>query len=120
MSAGERLLCRLDDLPDGEARGFPAPPGGLVGLFAVRAGGQVRVFLNACPHLGVALDVLPGRFLDAPGGPVACGVHGALFAVEDGECFAGPCIGDALEAVTMRLREGPEGVEVMVPVSAGL
>ena len=117
--AGERVLCRLRDLPDGEARGFPAPPGGLVGLVALRRGGAVGVFLNSCPHLGLPLDGVPGRFQDAPGGPLVCGAHGALFAVEDGTCFDGPCAGDALEAVPVHLREGPDGAEVMVPATAG-
>lgn len=120
MTDEERVLCRLDDIPDGGARGFPAAPGGLVGLFAVRRGAEVRVFLNSCPHLGLPLDSLPGRFRDAPGGPVVCGVHGALFDPEDGTCFAGPCAGDALEAVPVRLRGDGNGDEVVVPEGAGL
>ena len=119
-AGGERVLCRLDDLPDGAARGFPAAPGGLTGLFASRRGDAVRVFLNSCPHLGLPLDALPGRFLDALGGPLVCGVHGALFDAEDGTCFAGPCAGDALEAVPVRLRPDPNGTEVLVPATAGL
>ncbi len=82
-AAGERVPCRLDDLPDGEARGFSAAPAGHTGLFAARRGGGVRVFLDGCPHPGLPPDAVPGRFLDAAGGPVACGVRGALFAVRD-------------------------------------
>ncbi len=29
--AEERILCRLEDIPEGGAKGFPAPPGGFVG-----------------------------------------------------------------------------------------
>ena len=36
-----RVLCRLEDIPDGEARGFPAPPGGFTGLFVIRRGARV-------------------------------------------------------------------------------
>ena len=35
---GVTALCRLDDLPDGGARGFPPAPGGFTGLVAMRAG----------------------------------------------------------------------------------
>ena len=120
MSAdGGRVLCRLDDIPDGGSRGFAAPPGGLTGLFAVRQGDEVRVFLNACPHLGLPLDTMPGSFRDAPDGPVACGVHGALFDPLNGTCFTGPCAGDALEAVPVELRDGPAGIELVVPARAG-
>ena len=117
---GERVLCLLEDVPDGETRGFPAPPGGLTGLLVVRRGSVVRAFLNSCPHLGLSLDALPGRFQDDPGGPLVCGVHGALFEAQDGTCFAGPCAGDALEAVPLSLRRGEAGVELVVPANAGL
>ena len=39
---GERVLCALEDIPDGNAKGFPAAPGGFMGLFAVRRGRQCR------------------------------------------------------------------------------
>jgi nitrite reductase/ring-hydroxylating ferredoxin subunit len=102
----ERLLCRLDDLPDGDARGFPAPPGDFVGLFAVRRGETVRVFRNSCPHLGVPLDWAPDEFLDATGTLIQCATHGAQFRIDDGVCIKGPCIGEALEPVPCAVRGG--------------
>lgn len=111
----ERALCRLDALEDGSARGFPAAPGGFVGLIALRLGGTVRVWVNACPHVGLPLDTVPGRFLDRRGRHLVCGAHGARFRVVDGVCVAGPCVGAALEAVPARLAEG----WVLVPANAG-
>lgn len=111
-----RPLCRLIDIPDGGAKGFPAPPGGFIGLFVVRKGEQVCVYLNACPHLGVPLDWAPDRFLSADASRIVCGTHGAEFAIEDGLCIAGPCLGDRLEAVKIELRNGV----VFVPDDAGL
>ena len=35
---GQRALCRIDEIPDGAAKGFPPAPGGFTGLFAVRQG----------------------------------------------------------------------------------
>ena len=116
MAEGERLLCRLEDIPDGGARGFPASPGGFIGLVAVRRGGQVFVYLNSCPHLGVPLEVLPDRFLDGRREYVVCALHGARFRIEDGFCVSGPCAGDALEAVPAGIRDGA----VIVPAGAGL
>lgn len=112
----ERLLCRLDDVPEGESRGFPPAPGGFTGLFAVRRGGHLFVYVNACPHVGLPLDIQPHRFLDAEGRLIVCAAHGARFRVEDGHCVQGPCAGQALEAVPTRL--GPGG-EVFVPAWAG-
>ncbi|MFL1464285.1 Rieske (2Fe-2S) protein [Roseococcus sp. DSY-14] len=101
-----RVLCRLEDIPDGEAKGFPPEPGSFVGLFAVRRGGQVFAYVNSCPHVGLPLDPVPDRFLDRRKEVIVCAAHGARFRVEDGECTSGPCIGDALEAVPVEVVEG--------------
>ena len=101
-----RVLCRLEEIPDGEAKGFPPEPGSFVGLFAVRRGDRVFAYVNACPHVGLPLDPVPDRFLDRQKEAIVCAAHGARFRVEDGECTAGPCIGDALEAVPVEVVEG--------------
>ena len=110
-----RELCRLEDLPDGAAKGFPAAPGLFVGLFAVRQGDAVRVYVNACPHIGTPLDWVPDRFLSADGSRIICATHGAEFRIEDGECLRGPCLGDALDAVLIQINDGV----VFVPEDAG-
>ena len=111
-----RALCRLTDIPDGGARRFPAPPGGFIGLIAVRKNEQVFVYLNACPHIGVPLNWGPERFLSADASRIVCATHGAEFAIADGLCTAGPCLGDRLEAVMIEIRDGVVGV----PDDAGL
>jgi nitrite reductase/ring-hydroxylating ferredoxin subunit len=98
LSTATRPLCRLEEIPEGQARGF-SPAAGFAGLFAVRRGGQVHVYVNACPHLGVALDIMPDRFLSHRGDAIVCALHGALFRIEDGFCTHGPCVGESLEAV---------------------
>jgi nitrite reductase/ring-hydroxylating ferredoxin subunit len=112
-----RVLCRLEDIPDGESRGFPPAPGGFTGLFAVRRGGEVFVYVNSCPHVGLPLDPAPDRFLDARREAIVCSAHGARFRIEDGLCTSGPCHGESLEAVPVRLDE--EG-RVVVAADAGL
>ena len=88
-----RVLCRAEDLPDGATRGFSPAPGGFTGLFALRRGARVQVWVNACPHLGVALDWTPDQFLSADGTRIVSSTHGAEFAIEDGLCLRGPCSG---------------------------
>jgi nitrite reductase/ring-hydroxylating ferredoxin subunit len=105
-----RPLCHLADIPADGARGF-----GL--LFAIRRGDAVFVYVNACPHLGVSLDLIPDRFLDHRGTMIVCALHGALFRIEDGYCTQGPCWGESLEPVPVEIDEA--GM-VMVPVGAGL
>ncbi len=111
-----RTLCRLDDLTDGAARGFGPAPGGFTGLFAIRRGDQVFVYVNACPHVGVALDWAPDQFLTADGTQIVCSTHGAQFGIADGVCVSGPCVGDRLEPVPVRIEDGA----VLVPADAGL
>lgn len=103
---GWRRLCRLDDIADPGARGFPGPPGSFVGSFAVRRGARVFVYLNSCPHIGLPLEPVPDRFLDGRRERIVCSAHGARFRVEDGVCVAGPCLGEALEAVAARVEDG--------------
>jgi nitrite reductase/ring-hydroxylating ferredoxin subunit len=111
-----RALCHLDDIPDGGAKGFGPPQGGFTGLFAVRQGDAVVVYVNSCPHIGVPLDWAPDRFLTADGTRIICATHGAEFAIADGVCLRGPCFGEKLEAVKIEIRDGT----VFVPEDAGL
>ena len=116
-TAGERVLCRIEDIPDGGAKGFPPAPGAFTGLFAVRRGRRVWVYVNSCPHIGLPLEPAPDRFLDAKRQAIICSAHGARFRVEDGLCTTGPCYGEALDAVTARVElDG----RVVVPEDAGL
>jgi nitrite reductase/ring-hydroxylating ferredoxin subunit len=107
----------MDEIPDGGSRGFPPAPGGFTGLFAIRRGDLVLVYVNSCPHLGLPLDPVPHRFLDARGEHIVCAAHDARFRVTDGGCFHGPCFGEALEPVAVRI--DAEGA-VFVAADAGL
>lgn len=111
-----RALCREDEIAEGGARGFPPPPGGFIGLFAVRSAGRIVVYLNSCPHIGVPLDWAPDRFLTADGSRIICATHGAEFRIADGACLHGPCRGQALQQVPVTIANGV----VLVSAEAGL
>jgi nitrite reductase/ring-hydroxylating ferredoxin subunit len=120
----QRALCRLEDIADGASKGFPPPPGGFTtgsgarwqaGLFAVRQGDSVRVYVNSCPHIGTSLDWMPDRFLSFDGSRIVCATHGAEFRIADGECLWGPCLGERLESVVTEIRDGT----IYVPEDAG-
>jgi nitrite reductase/ring-hydroxylating ferredoxin subunit len=112
---GWRPLCNFADLLDGSSTSFPPAPGSFTGLFAVRQGDAVFVYVNSCPHIGTPLDWVPGRFLSADGSRIICATHGAEFRIADGECLRGPCFGDRLEAVMIQIKDGV----VFVPQVAG-
>lgn len=99
-----RRLCRLADIPDGQAKGFTiATAAGRRDILVHRAGGVVRGYVNSCPHIGSPLDWAPDRFISLDGYHLLCGTHGALFRPEDGYCISGPCAGDTLTPVAVEL-----------------
>ncbi|BDM23376.1 Rieske 2Fe-2S domain-containing protein [Pseudomonas sp. LRP2-20] len=100
------VLCRLDEVVEGQARGFDPHGQGADSLFVLRHGGRVRVYRNRCPHLQVPLEYRKDRFLSADGQWVICYAHGARFRPEDGTCVHGPCRGQALQALDYQEADG--------------
>jgi nitrite reductase/ring-hydroxylating ferredoxin subunit len=74
-------------------------------VILVAHGGTVHGYRNSCPHLGVGLDWGDGRCLNGEN-ELRCALHGALFTADTGDCTAGPCYGEALERVPLRISEG--------------
>jgi len=103
----ERVICRLDELGATGARGF-AIGGGDWPLrgFVVRLNNQVRGFVNHCPHAGHPLNLRPNRFLTADETLILCSSHGALFEKDTGLCVAGPCAGQHLRALPLKIESG--------------
>ncbi len=100
-------MCRLDDVPDGEARGFRLERAdGELRVIVARRGARAFVYRNRCPHRGTPLDWVPDRFMDREGRHLVCATHGAVFRLDDGLCLAGPCAGDALEALASEVVDG--------------
>lgn len=102
-----RRLCALDALPEPGSRGFGTGSEGCgAAFFVVRRGQTVRAYRNRCPHMGLNLEWLPDNFLDEDGEFIVCASHGACFRIEDGVCVAGPCTGERLEPVAVRVEDG--------------
>lgn len=100
-------LCALDELPEAGARGFRLTGQGADDLFVVRRGELLRAYRNACPHQpGATLPWRRDGYLDAAGGHIVCHGHGARFTLDDGRCVLGPCLGQALEPVALRIEDG--------------
>lgn len=106
LGRGWRQLCPLAHIADKTAKGFPPPPDRLTGLFAVRQGDAVYVYVNDCPHIGTPLEWVSDRFLSHDGSRIVCATHGAEFRISDGECLRGPCFGDRLEPVMIQIKDG--------------
>lgn len=69
-----------------------------------RQGDAVTAWRNSCPHEPeVPLD--PGTGARFSRGEIVCHKHGARFEQDQGVCTAGPCAGDALDAVGVEVRD---------------
>jgi 8-oxo-dGTP diphosphatase len=88
------------------ALAFRKPRGdgaGVVSGILVATPDGARAYRNVCPHVPIPLD-RGGEPLLTEEGFLACRNHGALFAVEDGFCVAGPCAGETLESLAVEPR----------------
>lgn len=105
VTAADRVvLCRLEEIEDGGAKGFVLGEGlDAEEFFVVRDGRALYGYVNSCPHTGAPLEIVPDRFLNADGSHIICSTHGALFRIADGYCVAGPCAGDCLTAAPVVL-----------------
>jgi len=103
QSAHPAYLCRDADLAEGDVVGVDKlQAGALHGYIVTRVDDQVHAYRNCCPHAGRRLDWAPGRFL-LDGRVMVCPAHGACFRIETGLCISGPCQGEALERVGVRI-----------------
>jgi nitrite reductase/ring-hydroxylating ferredoxin subunit len=103
----ERVICRLADVDDPGARGFTLGIGDwpLRGLL-VRIGDEAWAYVNRCPHARFPLNSTPHRFLTSGGELILCSMHGALFDRRTGYCIAGPCAGQSLTSVPVKVEAG--------------
>jgi nitrite reductase/ring-hydroxylating ferredoxin subunit len=93
-----RLIGRLDDLREGEARAF-GPFGGLrKKAFVVRKNGCSYAWWDACPHHGgTPMAWKTHAYLNAAADRIVCASHGAEFEIETGLCIHGAALGQKLE-----------------------
>lgn len=75
-------------------------------MFAVKKEGELFVYANSCPHLGIALEWVENQFLDSSKTMIQCANHGALFVIENGNCVSCPCSGRKLTAIPFDIVDG--------------
>ncbi len=103
------FLCSSQALAEGQSRAFSVDG---IDLFGVRRQGRVYLYRNRCPHKRIALNWTEHGFLDDSASLIHCAHHGALFLIDSGECVAGPCEGEALQALDCR--EDSQGIWLKV------
>lgn len=107
MPMTEVTVGALDEIEDPGCREFSIGDGEWPFKgFVVRRGDDVFAYQNFCAHLGHPLNWMPDRFLTKDLKAVMCASHGALYEIDTGLCFAGPCLGKELIKVELAVRNG--------------
>ena len=90
------VLCRLDELDNPGSKGF----------IMLRDGEEAFGYVNICPHRFLPLNWKPDVFLNFQKTRILCVVHAATFDMRDGSYLGGPCPGQGLETVPLRIENG--------------
>ena len=69
------------------------------------ANNQYFGYENSCPHQGRRMDYAAGKFLISEAGTIVCPAHGAEFNSQSGLCINGPCLGESLKPITIKVHE---------------
>ena len=102
------ILMSLDELPDGAVRivgiAYRTPP--YRSVIVTRIGDSIGAYWNVCRHLPVPLDGGMGAISQDGKGRWVCETHGARYRPEDGLCVEGPCRGERLTKIAVRVEDG--------------
>jgi nitrite reductase/ring-hydroxylating ferredoxin subunit len=100
------FICSDTKLTDPASFGFSVDKNGeTIEGFLVKNDGQYFAYKNTCPHTGSPLDWLEHQFLDSEGALIQCAVHDARFLIDTGECIFGPCQGQRLQKLNIKIKD---------------
>lgn len=95
-------LCSTHDINESEAKSFALNE---TPVFAVKQDGQIFIYENACPHIGIRLEFVENQFLDMEKRFIQCSNHNALFEIDSGLCVSGPCHGKSLKPIPFEVHD---------------
>lgn len=100
-------ICAASEVPQQGAKGLEVNWGERrISLILLWEAGELRGYLNSCPHTGVRLEWRADDFFDSEGQHLQCTTHDARFRPGDGHCVAGPCKGQSLVAAPLVIEDG--------------
>jgi nitrite reductase/ring-hydroxylating ferredoxin subunit len=97
-------LCHGESIAEGQARGFDLDGQGQTTVFVLHWQGQWRAWHDWCPHWRTGpMAWRRDAYFSGDGQSLMCHAHGARFDPLSGACTLGPCQGQALWPVALRL-----------------
>jgi len=113
---GGRAVAKIDELEPGRVKKFwLICQRYRIDAFLVNDQGQFHAYVNRCRHMATPLDFIRDQFLSEDGRYLMCYTHGALYEFANGVCVEGPCKGEALYRLPVRV----DGDEVLVGCPEG-
>jgi len=113
---GARVIAKVDELKPGTVRKFwLICQRYRVDGFLVNDGGKFHAYVNRCRHMPTPLDFVRDQFISEDGRFLRCYTHGALYEFSTGLCVDGPCKGESLFRLPVRV----DGVEIRVACPEG-
>jgi nitrite reductase/ring-hydroxylating ferredoxin subunit len=101
------IIAEADAAPEGGAVAIDFSAGEMrFSLLLVRKNGALYAYENLCPHAHYPLERPDGRVVVQQGRYIVCTAHGASFDAETGACVGGPCIGEKLTPLPIRVENG--------------
>jgi nitrite reductase/ring-hydroxylating ferredoxin subunit len=114
--AKRKLVGKVGELTPGMSKKFILSSGKHnVEAMLLNYRGSLCAYLNRCPHIGISLDWVDNQFFTLDGRYLMCANHGATFEPATGECIWGPCVGAALQSVSLEI----EGEKIFVQYPRG-
>jgi nitrite reductase/ring-hydroxylating ferredoxin subunit len=113
---GGRIVAQVKELPPGGVKKFWLICDKYrVDAFLVNDQGHFYAYVNRCRHMPTPLDFVRDQFLSEDQRHLMCYTHGALYEPATGICIAGPCKGEALYRLPVRV----DGGDVLVDCPQG-
>ena len=113
---GGRVIAKVGDLAPGAVKKFwlICQKYRLDG-FLINDQGSFHAYVNRCRHMPTPLDFVRDEFISEDGRFLRCYTHGALYEFATGLCVDGPCKGESLYRLPVRVDRG----EVLVGCPEG-
>jgi nitrite reductase/ring-hydroxylating ferredoxin subunit len=114
--AGGRIVARVEEMKPGSIKKFwLICQKYRIDAFLINYEGRFHAYVNRCRHMTTPLDFVRYQFFTDDGRHLICMTHGALYDPENGLCVDGPCKGQSLYSLPVRV----DGDEVLVGCPAG-
>ena len=113
---GGRVIAGVEEVMPGSVKKFSLIWGKYrIDAFLINDHGDFHAYVNRCRHMPTPLDFIRDEFFSEGRRYLMCYTHGALYEPATGLCVGGPCKGESLYSLPVRIEAG----EVLVGCPAG-